>query len=94
MNIILKPWKGKEKLWIVFWIYNVVIGNLLLLGALFSLDIGEGLAVISSLTFFIYTFWVLVSIWRCAPNCSKGLWRDLARFIVILTIVIILVQFF
>lgn len=74
-------------MWLVFWIYNVVVGFL------FNIALGwvlsHGLVFVAlplSLFSLAYAVWVLVSIWRCAAN-SSSVWCFLARLIVVISIV-------
>lgn len=86
-NTIIRAWRGQEPLWLVFWIYNVVVGFLLnlLLGWLWHLRLPY-VALALSIFLLAYAVWILVAIWRCTAN-STLLWFLLARLIVIINVV-------
>ncbi|MGH8128003.1 MAG: hypothetical protein ACRETC_06500 [Gammaproteobacteria bacterium] len=86
-NIITRAWRGQEPLWLVFWIYNVLVGFLfnLFLGWLLDMHLLHA-ALALSIFLLAYAVWILVAIWRCAAN-SMALWLFLARLIVIINVV-------
>ncbi len=89
---IIRASKGEERLWIVFWLYNVL--GLLLFAFLLKFlqavgisaeknghsDIGI-LVLISVLTivFIAYIVWAVGSLWRCAFNVEWKWWGYLGR---------------
>lgn len=68
---------------IVFWGYGVAISMALAILYATALDAGQlafqqGLILISA----AYTVWILVAIWRCAPNASP-FWAILAKWLTV-----------
>jgi hypothetical protein len=91
MNEIAKAWRGEERLWKVFWIYNFLIG--IAMGM--PIEYIENLIALS--IFFIAVFlpwgvWVTVSMWRCAFNSGWRGWGYIVRGIVILALVAIVLM--
>lgn len=86
-NPITRAWRGQEPLWLVFWIYNIVVGFLLnlFLGWLWHLRLLYA-AFALSILLLAYAIWLWVAIWRCAAN-STAVWCFLARLIVIISVV-------
>ncbi len=87
MRIIFSPLKGVEKLWKVFWIYNVTLGLVLS----FVLQVIGHLAILPLLYIFLligilWTIWILVGLWKCAFNTKWEGWGYLARAFVVLSI--------
>ena len=93
MNILLRAWRGEERLWVVFWIYNLLFSfvlNWYLDNVQISVESG----------FFVYWFipcvavyiaWISVSLWRCAFNVSFRFVGYAVRFSIILPIVFIVI---
>lgn len=74
-----RAWRGEMELWRVFWGYGVLASLVLIALFATAMNLGEKLlqqALI--LTFAAYTVWILVAIWRCAPN-ALPYWGNLAR---------------
>lgn len=79
----LRAWRGQMSLAMTFWGYGVF--GCCLLAALHAaaLDLGQllfqqALIVLSAL----YTLWILVAIWRCAPNAIP-FWDTAARWLTV-----------
>lgn len=75
----LRAWRGRERLWKVFWGYGVVASAVL--AFLYVLAVREERVILQQIVLFLfagYTAWILVAVWRCAEN-SDTLWRTLAR---------------
>ena len=86
MNDIMAAWNGKEKLWKVFWLYNFLLGTLLLSAMDYLVGLGTVIEVITYLIVLVWAVWVLVSLWRCAFNAKWRIWGYLARALVVLTV--------
>ncbi len=68
-------WRGRGPLWRVYWIYGVLastIGALVVLALARSGQVGTWGALGLILIGFVYTAWVLVSVWRCAFNMGPA----------------------
>ncbi len=76
-----RAWRGEMALWRVFWGYGVLASSALI--ALFASAISLGQRALQQgliLVFAGYTVWILVAIWRCAPN-ALPYWGNLARWL-------------
>ena len=93
-NHLLSYWNGKEKLWKAFWLMGFAFQIFLLFFFIFIIYIGSliGLSWSIQITIFlisiIYTIWIYVSIWNCAYNVKKKYWGHIARFYIILNIIL------
>ena len=80
----LRAWRGELPLWKVFWLYGIgVSGVMITFYALgFYLD---HVALRQALLLFFapYTFWILVSVWRCANNTDNQFWSVIARLLAV-----------
>lgn len=79
----LRAWQGRMSLPTVFWGYGVAMSMALAILHATALDAGrlvfqQVLILISA----AYTVWILVAIWRCAPNASP-FWGTLARWLTV-----------
>lgn len=79
----LRAWRGRMALPVVFWGYGVATSMALAILHATALDGGQlafqqALILISA----AYTVWILVAIWRCAPN-SSPFWGMLARWLTV-----------
>jgi hypothetical protein len=79
----LRVWQGRMSLTTVFWGYGVAMSMTLAILHATALDEGQlalqqALILISA----AYTVWILVAIWRCAPNASP-FWGTLARWLTV-----------
>ena len=82
-------WAGVEPLWLVFWVYGVIGGNLI--GYAFEKAeevLSPYLVLLLLLPSIAYYVWLNVSIWRSAAN-SSPIWCFLARATVVATVVMI-----
>lgn len=75
----LRAWRGQMALWKVYWGYGVFASVLLALLLIEAMRehrpwLQQGALIALAL----YTFWILVAVWRCAANASAH-WRFLAR---------------
>lgn len=79
-NPIMHYWDGNGPLWKVFWIYGVATS--LALAGLYWLAMRDDMAWAQQilLLFFVpYTAWILVAVWRCAPNTGVERFGIVAR---------------
>jgi hypothetical protein len=73
LKAILASWKGHERLWKVFWIYNWLCGTAVGIGVEAAAKVLPWPALLVIAVFaLIWAVWVTVSLWRCAFNSS---WR-------------------
>ncbi len=77
-NILARLWNGQESLAIAYWLFGVLIGNIS--GFLLVAVLGP----VGLLFYIVYSFWVTVSIWRCAPNTTWVGWTYIARTLSVL----------
>jgi len=89
MNEIKKSWKGEEKLWKVFWIYNFLLGGLINIGIGQTEKLeAEYMLWFLIIVTLIWVVWVSVSLWRCAFNASWKGWGYIVRGFLVLSLVI------
>jgi len=76
-----RVWRGQAPLRTVFWGYGVVASSVI--AALFftafdlhEIALQQGLILVSA----CYCGWLVVGLWRCAPNAAP-FWRDLTRLL-------------
>ena len=79
----LRAWHGRTPLVVVFWGYGVAMSMALVTLQATALAAGqtafqEFLIVVSA----AYTLWILVAIWRCAPN-ARPFWGTVARWLTV-----------
>jgi hypothetical protein len=82
---IRRAWRGRERLWKVWWLYGVPV---LLSEFLFTISIDtpySGLIALLSkgLLALVSVLWCIVA-WRCARNTDNKLWMFSARVLVTL----------
>ena len=88
MDEIKQAWRGEEKLWKVFWIYNFLFGAFIN----WCLDNVEK-ANFEPLTWLlliitpVWIVWVAVSMWRCAFNSDWRPWGYIVRGLLVLCVV-------
>jgi len=86
-NFISRSWLGTEKLWKVFWLYNVLTGlvvdfifNKLLLGN------NNQLTALFVALLAPYFIWVFVALWRCAFNSRWPALGYVVRALIVLAL--------
>jgi hypothetical protein len=80
----LKSWRGEQPLGMVFWRYGILPSVSLIVLYVFSLYLGRiALQQALLLCFGGYTFWLLVSLWRCSKAAMDSIWGPLARQLVV-----------
>ena len=86
MSFFIRALNGGEKLWKVTWLGY--LGGTVALTLLFVLSsglVGETSGVVFAPLVVLLNVWGLVSIWRCAGNVGWRGWFYLARFAVLFT---------
>lgn len=77
---LLKYWHGQGPLWRVFWLYGVLTSHVLAAIYIFAMTANAvALQQVLLPLCFLYTLWIVVSVWRCAPNTSRELYMYVAR---------------
>jgi hypothetical protein len=83
-NPVIHYWRGDGPLWRVYWLWGV-LGSLVLAGAfgwgVVTYGVTWGYVLIAALVMGAYTTWILVSVWRCAPNARQEHWGQAARML-------------
>lgn len=89
MEYIRYLWEGKEKLWKVFWIYNILL--LFVLSSLADLLIDASTVTLAwavHAMFQLVTLFLALALWKCAFNTSWIGWAIIARGYVLLYFVL------
>jgi hypothetical protein len=87
-DYVCAAWRGEEHLWLAYWIYGVVGGNVIGYGfGLLPIDTNPIVGLLVLVAAVAYFIWMNVAIWRCAKN-STVIWSFLARATVVITIAI------
>lgn len=87
MGFVISSWKGEEKLWKVFWIYNILLGGVLSLAMeIFPVEIAAVYFAIMSIGI-VWAIWVTVALWTCAFNSSWAGWGYLVRAMIVFSFV-------
>lgn len=79
-NPIARYWQGHGPLWEVFWLYGVATSAVL--AAIFAIALLQEilwLQLVMIVIFAGYTAWIVVSVWRCAPNVTDERLVPIAR---------------
>jgi hypothetical protein len=83
---LLAAWQGRERLWKVFWLYNLLLG----LGFSILTDYVVTLGIIPSLIAMVimlaWATWITVALWRCAFNATWHAWGYIVRAIVVVSV--------
>jgi hypothetical protein len=85
--------KGNIRLWVAFWVVPIIfivvhVTSLLLFTASRNEQLIQKVIPYFSLWVTLSTVFIWVSIWRCAKNTSWVGWRNLAKLVVITTILL------
>lgn len=79
----LAAWRGKASLFTVFWGYGVLLSTTLATAFLAALYRGDGLTQqVMIAAFFVYTAFVVVSVWRCAET-ARPPWGMMAQMLTV-----------
>ncbi|MEO3429329.1 hypothetical protein AAFN88_10760 [Pelagibius sp. CAU 1746] len=79
-NFLLRYWRGEGELWKVFWLYGVLASTVL--ACLYAAAIYAGNLAAAQLLLpllLVYTAWIVISVWRCAPNVGWDFYTHLSR---------------
>ena len=80
MESLLKDRLGKTRLWLVFWIYGVVISQLLFgLILYFYNQLSTPSLAILLAGFVLYTAWIMNAVWINAFNVQNEVYSQIAR---------------
>ncbi len=86
MNAFQAAWKGEEKLWKVFWLYNFIIGSALIYALEYAANFGAGVELSVGVVVLAWAVWVMVSLWRRAFNTGWRRCGYVARSVVVFSI--------
>ncbi|WP_219059869.1 hypothetical protein [Pseudomonas sp. UMAB-08] len=76
--------QGSTPLWVVFWLYGVVLSNVLFGLILMAFNqVTIPLFGLMLLSFVVYTACVLNAVWRNADNVGEPLYGQIARFLTV-----------
>jgi hypothetical protein len=79
-QVIAEDVRGHAPLWVVFWIYGVVISQLLFGGILYLYrQMDTPMLAASLIGFLFYTVWIMRSVWVNAFNAEKEVYGHIAR---------------
>ena len=90
MQSIKDSWNGSEKLWKVFWLYNIILGTFLTKMFDFLPEGNLGILIPAFLIVGVWGVWVMVSMWRCAFNAKWRGWGYIVRTLVVLGVIAII----
>ncbi len=80
----VRSWRGEQPLGMVFWGYGVFPSSVSIVLYAFSLYLGHiGLQQALLICIGGYTFWLLVSLWRCSKSAVNSIWGILARQLIV-----------
>jgi hypothetical protein len=81
-NLLLRVWRGEERLWKVYWLVAILGGWALgtLIGALVRSGFLQELLGLALLV--IYAVYSGVSVWRCAFNARRPIWGYMAHTVI------------
>ncbi len=75
---------GSTPLWLAFWIYGVVVSQVLFGSIMLAFNrVDTPLFGVMLLGFIAYTAWVLNSVWRNADNVREPSYGQIARFLTV-----------
>jgi hypothetical protein len=76
--------QGSTPLWVVFWLYGVVLSNVLFGLILMAFNpVATSLFGLMLLSFVAYTACVLNAVWRNADNVAEPMYGQIARFLTV-----------
>ncbi len=77
---LLKERSGKTRLWLVFWVYGVVISQLVFSAILYFYNqLGTTSLAIFLAGFVVYTAWIMNAVWVNAFNVQNEVYGQIAR---------------
>jgi len=87
-NFIFNAWNGSSKLWLVFWVYNVIFGvTIEVVYEYISTLNYPSTNIIFAPLLAIYFIWISVSLWKCAYNAKSKVWGHLVRILLAISVV-------
>jgi len=86
-NFIARSWNGTEKLWKVFWLYNVLAGVVIESAFEFVNYFGGSTKFILVPFLSVYFVWLSVSLWTCAFNAKHKTWGHVVRSLLLLSVI-------
>lgn len=100
MRYIIGPLKGEEELWVVFWIHLMLVSMCVIIAkftlALHPLGLPSTLETILTpigvVADYIYTLWVNISLWQCAPNTESKSAPAMVRIGVVITLIFLIIS--
>ena len=86
-NLVLRIWRGEERLWKVYWLVAILGGWALatLVGAMVRTGFLYDLLGLALLV--IFAGYCAVGVWRCAFNVQRMIWGYAARAIIAVSLV-------
>ncbi len=93
-RIVIDPFLGQQRLWIVFWFYWLV-GRFMIEKIIWSFSLDTATAI--ELTIYItglYAVYSCIALWRCAPNTDYRWLGYAARAIAAINLVLVPVSFY
>lgn len=89
-EIILKGWRGEERMWKVFWFYYVLFSFVIVIaympkfilesqGVALSVTVHAAYSLTLLIVLVAWLVWIVVSLWRCAFNNEWRVWGYLVR---------------
>jgi len=81
---LLSYWRGERPLGRLFWVYGVAASSVLY--AILAIGLATSNTILQQAmlpVLAIYTLWIVVSVWRCAPNAENELHQILARYLTV-----------
>ena len=94
MEQLTKAWKGEEKLWKVFWLYNFMLGALITTGLEAVSGINWLLAAVFAVFALVWAVWVVVALWRGAFNSRWRGWGYIVRGLLVLAVIAFILSFY
>lgn len=84
ISALMRYWSGDGPLWRVYWIHGVATSAVL--AGIYAVALAVPILWLQQVmlpVFVAYTSWIVVSVWRCAPNTEKELYTVLARWLTV-----------
>ena len=76
--------RGRTRLWVAFWIYGVLVSQVLFGSILYFYRRVDAMVLALMLgAFLLYTAWIMRTIWVDALNVRNDMWGYLARWLTV-----------